>query len=270
MSGLVQLLRGKVPDDCVRMSATVADARLVDNAWTAFLQSGEIVKGRVLIGADGARSIVARALGAPALWFAGQAGYRGIARFPAAAPVAPRTVCQVRLPPSRFHFRQNSGLTSRAPGFLTSCSSYPGHLLDLLASGKHLRGVQIWGTGTRAGVYPLTGSDVYWYICFDADDAPSSMSGEEHKADALLRVQGWGSGIVECVAGTQPDKISRNRFYDRSGLHALRTLTRHNATLAGDALHPMTPNLGQVCAMLEVAPRCLLATPTPLLLVHSR
>jgi 2-polyprenyl-6-methoxyphenol hydroxylase-like FAD-dependent oxidoreductase len=111
---------------------------------------------------------------------------------------------------------------------------------------------------------------VYWYICFDADDAPSSMSGEEHKADALLRVQGWGSGIVECVAGTQPDKISRNRFYDRSGLHALRTLTRHNATLAGDALHPMTPNLGQVCAMLEVAPRCLLVTPTPLLLVHSR
>lgn len=61
------------------------------------LQDGRAVTGRLLVGADGVRSTVAREIGVPDANFVGQAGYRGIAHFPGSAPVAPRTVCQVRI-----------------------------------------------------------------------------------------------------------------------------------------------------------------------------
>jgi 2-polyprenyl-6-methoxyphenol hydroxylase-like FAD-dependent oxidoreductase len=62
----------------------------------AVLEGGVRVPCRLLVGADGVRSAVARSLGVGRVNFAGQAGYRGIASFEGDAPVAPRTVCQVR------------------------------------------------------------------------------------------------------------------------------------------------------------------------------
>ena len=36
---------------------------------------------------------------------------------------------------------------------------------------------QIWGAGTRAGLYPLSPSSYYWYTCFNADEAGERLCG---------------------------------------------------------------------------------------------
>ena len=62
---------------------------------TAVLHDGTEISCKLLVGADGVRSVVGKHLGADKLSFVGQAGYRGIAQFDQPAPVAERTVCQV-------------------------------------------------------------------------------------------------------------------------------------------------------------------------------
>jgi hypothetical protein len=34
---------------------------------------------------------------------------------------------------------------------------------------------QIYGAGVRAGMYPLTDSDLYWFICFNADEVCAAL-----------------------------------------------------------------------------------------------
>jgi 2-polyprenyl-6-methoxyphenol hydroxylase-like FAD-dependent oxidoreductase len=58
------------------------------------LKNGQTVAARLVVGADGVRSVVARGLGISEPTFVGQAGYRGIAQFKGEPPVQPRTVCQ--------------------------------------------------------------------------------------------------------------------------------------------------------------------------------
>jgi 2-polyprenyl-6-methoxyphenol hydroxylase-like FAD-dependent oxidoreductase len=105
--------------------------------------------------------------------------------------------------------------------------------------------MQILGQGVRAGMYPMSASEVYWFVAFDDDGSHATTTPDESKAHARSMVQGWQHGILACIDGTMSSKISRSRFYDRWP-SPLGGLSRGNVTLAGDALHPMTPNLGQV------------------------
>ncbi|KAF6258828.1 hypothetical protein COO60DRAFT_1638915 [Scenedesmus sp. NREL 46B-D3] len=103
---------------------------------------------------------------------------------------------------------------------------------------------QIYGAGVRAGMYPLTDRDLYWFICFNADEglaAPADSAG--FVSEALSQVAGWSWGIREAVASTDRDTISRARIRDRCGRRAARQ--------ASTAACP-TPNLGQGgCTALE-------------------
>jgi 2-polyprenyl-6-methoxyphenol hydroxylase-like FAD-dependent oxidoreductase len=112
--------------------------------------------------------------------------------------------------------------------------------------------VQIWGSGQRAGLYPLSDTLVYWFISFNqfAHETPH-MSAEEMKRDARRLVQGWHFDIMKCVENTESTGITRSRFFDRWQL-PFGGLGTGCVTLAGDAMHPMTPNLGQGgCVALE-------------------
>lgn len=111
---------------------------------------------------------------------------------------------------------------------------------------------QMFGRGVRAGMYPITQQQVYWFICFNAaEGAPKPATAADRVAEALSAVEGWSWGIQEAVRRTDPDSISRSGIRDRwtSG-----SVGRGCVTVIGDALHPMTPNLGQGgCTAIEDA-----------------
>jgi 2-polyprenyl-6-methoxyphenol hydroxylase-like FAD-dependent oxidoreductase len=117
--------------------------------------------------------------------------------------------------------------------------------------------LQIFGAGQRAGMYPMAGNTVYWFVTFDDDGSPTNLDSEQQKTHALSLVQGWKHGIAQCIESTEASRISRSRFFDRLAPASLaQRVGAGNVTLAGDALHPMTPNLGQVS--------CCTARPQPI------
>ncbi|KXZ53582.1 hypothetical protein GPECTOR_6g499 [Gonium pectorale] len=113
---------------------------------------------------------------------------------------------------------------------------------------------QIWGAGVRAGLYPVTHDSAYWYVCFNAGQEEAAAppgSPEERQRAALAAVRGWGWEVEEAIRLTPPEDISWSRITDR---WTAGSFGRGLVSLAGDAAHPMTPNLGQGgCVALEDA-----------------
>jgi 2-polyprenyl-6-methoxyphenol hydroxylase-like FAD-dependent oxidoreductase len=79
--------------------------------------------------------------------------------------------------------------------------------------------------------------------------APAPTDAAARMTEALAVVEGWQGGIIDCVRHTPTDTISRATIRDRWTAGAFG---RGCVTLAGDAAHPMTPNLGQGgCTAIE-------------------
>ncbi|KAG2485292.1 hypothetical protein HYH03_015967 [Edaphochlamys debaryana] len=113
---------------------------------------------------------------------------------------------------------------------------------------------QIWGEGVRAGLYPVTPTSMYWYVCYNLDEqaaASKPSSAAERQRLALGAVKGWAWGVEEAIRSTPPEDITFGAMADRWTRGAFG---QGCVTLAGDAAHPMTPNLGQGgCTALEDA-----------------
>lgn len=100
----------------------------------------------------------------------------------------------------------------------------------------------------RIYVMPFDANSVMWQLSFPMDEAEaialSNKGSEFLKQESVTRTQ-WHTPIPQIVAATQSTLITGYPVYDRALLthHLLETCG--NATLIGDAAHPMSPFKGQ-------------------------
>jgi 2-polyprenyl-6-methoxyphenol hydroxylase-like FAD-dependent oxidoreductase len=110
--------------------------------------------------------------------------------------------------------------------------------------------LEVYGEGLRFGVGPLgLGRTGWWATANEPEATPEAPA--EHARKLLRLFEGWPPPVPELIEATPSENILRNAAYDRPAAGAWG---RGRVTLLGDAIHPMTPNLGQGgCQAIEDA-----------------
>lgn len=110
--------------------------------------------------------------------------------------------------------------------------------------------VQMWGRGARFGYYRITADETYWFAVLNA--APDEHVEPDSWKQLLLDTFGrWAGPVPDLIGAAAPGSISRSRIYDRD---PALPWCRGRVTLLGDAIHPMTFNVGQgACQAIEDA-----------------
>lgn len=127
--------------------------------------------------------------------------------------------------------------------------------------------LQFYGHGFRFGYVPCNANDVYWFYTWSPspDDDGVDESGAKMKQYVLAKLRS-SKVPAEALELIQSSEVSDDapaaplRFRSPFSL-LFAKISKGNVCVAGDALHPMTPDLGQGgCAALEdgvVLARCL-------------
>jgi 2-polyprenyl-6-methoxyphenol hydroxylase-like FAD-dependent oxidoreductase len=129
---------------------------------------------------------------------------------------------------------------------------------------KPASAIEIYGNGKRFGIGPLGFDKVGWWVSVNK----SSPNPEAHRVDPandvspveeLLRLfDGWCEPVPELIRATPLSSLIRNPVFDRQ---PVKKWGEGSVTLMGDAIHPLTPNLGQGgCLAIEdaaILARCL-------------
>jgi 2-polyprenyl-6-methoxyphenol hydroxylase-like FAD-dependent oxidoreductase len=98
---------------------------------------------------------------------------------------------------------------------------------------------ETWGRGCRFGLAPTSGERLTWFATWNA---PAGSDAGGTRQDLLSRFGDWHEPIRRVIEATPADSIVRTDIRDR---WPARTWTRERVALIGDAIHPMTPDLGQ-------------------------
>uniref|UniRef100_A0ACD5WQR9 Uncharacterized protein n=1 Tax=Avena sativa TaxID=4498 RepID=A0ACD5WQR9_AVESA len=129
------------------------------------------------------------------------------------------------------------------------------------------RFLQFIGQGFRFGFVPCDETDVYWFYTWcpsqnDGEGVDQSATKMKQHVLSKLRSSKVPAEAVEVVERSDMSDASAAPLRFRSPLSLLfADISKGNVCVAGDALHPMTPDLGQGgCSELEdgvVLARCL-------------
>ncbi|KAK9167163.1 hypothetical protein Scep_002354 [Stephania cephalantha] len=178
------------------------------------MEDKTIIKTKVLIGCDGAHSVVASWLGLRKPVYSGRSAFRGLGVMP-----------------------QGHGLNNESHIFLQD--------------------------GYRVGVGPLNDQQAHWFIIYNCssleeDEENNMMRAMDSKIlmkIVLRMVANFPPLFLQLVQHTDPATLTWAPLMFRLPWDLMfRDLSIGIVTVAGDALHPMTPELGQGgCAALEDA-----------------
>lgn len=112
------------------------------------------------------------------------------------------------------------------------------------------------GKGIRTGILPSSATKVYWFVLWnDCSEGFRETTPEQLKEEALERVQVFqSSDIALCIRNTPLGNFTKNTIRHRLNTAPPSSQVSGGVTLAGDASHPTTPNMGQGgCMALEDA-----------------
>jgi 2-polyprenyl-6-methoxyphenol hydroxylase-like FAD-dependent oxidoreductase len=116
---------------------------------------------------------------------------------------------------------------------------------------------EIYGEGQRFGVGPVGLGRTGWWATANEPEA-TLESAAEHAPKLKSLFEDWCAPVRELIEATPSESILRNAAYDRP---AAARWGEGRVTMLGDAVHPMTPNLGQGgCIAVEdaaILARCL-------------
>jgi 2-polyprenyl-6-methoxyphenol hydroxylase-like FAD-dependent oxidoreductase len=99
---------------------------------------------------------------------------------------------------------------------------------------------EAWGEGQLFGGGAIDDENLYWFATKLVSQ--EDTDGDDPRAEILERFAGWQSPVPDVIRATAPDKVIRAELHDRPPRFPWG---RGRVTLLGDAIHPMTPNLGQ-------------------------
>jgi 2-polyprenyl-6-methoxyphenol hydroxylase-like FAD-dependent oxidoreductase len=107
-----------------------------------------------------------------------------------------------------------------------------------------------WGMGKRVGLLPLPDNRIYWFATANRPER-EKLSPEQNKSLLLEMFADWHHPIAELFSETPADMILHNDIVDIDPLPAWYD---GRVVLLGDAVHAMTPNMGQgACQAVEDA-----------------
>lgn len=107
-----------------------------------------------------------------------------------------------------------------------------------------------WGRGACIGMYHVAPDLVYTFGWWPGPEGAHVQHGARKQA-LLERFGDWSHEAPELIEGMQEDEIHQTDIYDRPPADSWGT---GRVTLAGDAAHPMTFNMGQgACQGMEDA-----------------
>ncbi|GAB4838559.1 hypothetical protein Ancab_028105 [Ancistrocladus abbreviatus] len=124
--------------------------------------------------------------------------------------------------------------------------------------------LQFFGKGFRCGVVPCDDTSMYWFFSWhcSARDKEMEQNPEKMKEFVLSKFDKVPDKVKDVFRRTKLDDLVCSQLRYRTPWEILwADISRDNVCVAGDALHPMTPDLGQgACSALEdgvILARCI-------------
>jgi 2-polyprenyl-6-methoxyphenol hydroxylase-like FAD-dependent oxidoreductase len=179
-----------------------------------------------------------------------------IAHFQDAAAVE----CDVLIAADGLHSRAREQLLHDGAPIEHSYAAWRGVMPHTPKSVALATATEIYGRGRRFGIGPLGHGRVGWWasanksLLTDTRASSTQASPADHesmRAELLRLFAGWCDPVRELISDTPSNALVRNPVCDRL---PVRRWGEGCMTMLGDAVHPITPNLGQGgCLAIEDA-----------------